>query len=49
MAPNISRLRRPHFSTIQRPGKVEQTLIILVIRVMVKPLEIPEFSKKVVP
>jgi hypothetical protein len=35
-APNMRSGRRPHFSTMYRPGKVETTLMMLVIRVMTK-------------
>ncbi|KAJ8079501.1 hypothetical protein PM082_011088 [Marasmius tenuissimus] len=48
-APQRRRLRLPKRSTPQIPGKVMTTLTTLVMIVITKGLEIPEFLKKVVP
>jgi hypothetical protein len=48
-APQRRRGRRPHLSMAYIPGSVEATLMAEVIMEMVKPLEIPEFWKYLVP
>lgn len=49
IAPQNNNALRPHTSIAHRPGTVQTTLTTLVMIVIVKGFEIPEFSKKVVP
>jgi hypothetical protein len=49
IAPMRRRLRRPSFSTAYRPGRVETTLMLLVMTWMMKGFWKPAFLKYWVP